>query len=167
MIVTLVYSPFAFFLLREVRFKIFSFAISSAALNDAHCLRSFYTLVRLNPLLSVIKCKFYLYILRSFIVDWCFCSKVDNMTVLFALSVITGSRSIYTIYIPDCFTLCELTFVLSTLSRFSLNFKQYIRAYYEASSVIMAYTHVSLPSSFRFYSTALSCYMKILRIVEP
>lgn len=45
-----------------------------------------------------------------------------------------------------------------------------LERYYEASSVIMAYTHVSLTSPLRLQHTAHSCYMKIfffLRIVEP
>lgn len=126
-------------------FNIFSFAIPSVALNTRGCLRSFYTLVRLSPPLLTVECKFYLYALRSFM-DWCFCSKVDNiiLSALTALLLPCVRYTQFTFNRIHCFTLCEFTFAFYVIAA-SVSFKQFIRAYYEASSVIMAYTHVFLP----------------------
>lgn len=165
---------FSFFLLfiilfvawNDSRFSVLQFQVRHLMTRTA-CVP--FTLVRSSPLLSAVECKFHLYALHSFIVDWCFCSKVDNMTVLFAFSVITASRSIYIIYIPDTLfhtvrTYIRLIYVIAASVRVSSSSLERITR----RRVSLWRIHMFLfLLSFRFYSTALSCYMKILRTVEP
>lgn len=130
-----------------------------------HCLRSFSTLVYDQvPVLLESSANFiYMLCVLLWWID-ASCSKVDNMIILFALGIITASRLIYTIYIPDTLfhtvrTYIRLIYVIAASIRaLSSSLERITRR-----RVSLWRIHMFL-FLFLFVFTALhSCYMKIFK----